>query len=217
MCQQTTLLGTGVKSVRIWSLGILKGIGADGRDGSQPGYHERLIEQETRMSPPAHHKEVARYLRDVMPGDANVTLYRDNAGKRPIPIGQFGASGSPFFSTVGAFDDPKEIPAGDYEFAACGGLDWLPNAIASSIYWLKGRQVEEWPLVCEDVVRDNARSTYRHMAYVPSEVDLLLSTGQRIQWLLGVPITDKEISLAFDDIVQKARVKFPNWVFKDTE
>lgn len=168
------------------------------------------------MSPPAHHKEVARFLREVMPGEFNVTAYRGNYGKLPIAIGQFQAAGGQFFSTIGALDEPKVIPAGDYEFAAFGTLEWLPNSVASSIYWLKGREVAEWPLVCEDVVCDNASSSYRHVAYVPSTARLSLSTGQQVQWLLGVPITDKDICIAVESVTERAKAKYPEWVFKET-
>lgn len=167
------------------------------------------------MPPPAHHKEIARFLAEKIGGDASVTAYRDNTGRRPVPIGAFGAASAPFISTIGAFDEPKAMPAGDYEFAACGSLAWLPNAIASSIYWLQDREVVEWPLVCEDAVRDNARSTYRHMAYAPSVFALTLSTGQRVQWLLGVPITDSEIGLSLDDVISKAARVHPHWLFAE--
>ena len=167
------------------------------------------------MPPPAHHKEVARYLRDVMPGETQVIVYGDNADKCPIPIGRFAAPKSPFYSTIGAFDTPKGIPAGDYEFAACGTQEWLPNAIASSVYWLKGRQIEEWPLVCEDAVRHNTRSPYRHMAYIPSPFKLALSTGQLVQWLLGVPIEDKEICLTFDDVTENVMRQYPEWLLHE--
>ena len=171
--------------------------------------------KEEDMPPPEHHKEIARFLRAQNPGEVNVTAYRDSTARCPVPIGRFGDPKSPFFSTIGAFDTPKAIPAGEYEFAAYGSLVWLPNAVASSIYWLRGRECAEWPLVCEDVVRDNARSTYRHMAYMPSLFRLSLSTGQQVQWLLGVPITDKEICLSLDEVKAKVQGIYPQWPFTD--
>lgn len=177
----------------------------------------QLLSMDKRtMLPPEHHKEVARFLRERNPGGATVTAYRDSSGRCPVPIGRFGGPKRLFFSTIGAFDKPKAIPVGEYEFAACGSLPWLPNAVASSIYWLKGREYTEWPLVCEDVVRDNARSTYRHMAYMPSPFRLSLSTGQQIQWLLGAPITDREICLSLDEVKAKVQGIYPEWPFSES-
>jgi hypothetical protein len=167
------------------------------------------------MPPPDHHKEVARQLRQLMPGEANVSAYRDEYGRRPIPIGRFKSTRGLFYSTIGAFDNPKDLPAGDFEFAAAGRLAWLPNAIASSIYWLKERKVADWPLICEDAVRHNVRSPYRHMAYIPSAFRLVLSTGQQVQWLLGVPIKDKEIGVDIGDVMEKAKREHPSWLFRE--
>ncbi|RTR34698.1 hypothetical protein [Shewanella atlantica] len=162
--------------------------------------------------PPSHHKEIANFLRENTEGAPSVSAYRDNNNSRPIPIGQFGKD---FFSTIGAFDMGLRLPSGNFEFAAVGTNQWLPNSVASSIYWLGGRECSEWPLVCEDVVKHNARSTYRHIAYVPSIFSLKLSTGQVINWLLGVPITDNEIGISEKEALERAQQKYPRWLFSE--
>ncbi|WP_444910223.1 hypothetical protein [Microbulbifer sp. TRSA005] len=159
---------------------------------------------------PNHHKEIAVFLKERLQGSASVTAFRDNHGSRPIPIGQFGGS---FFSTIGAFDMQLKLPNGNFELAASGTPEWLPNAVASSIYWLTGRECSEWPLVCEDVVRDNTRSTYRHMAYVPSIFGLTVSSGQTIQWLLGVPLVDRDIGITASQVLERAQKLYPDWLF----
>ncbi len=141
-------------------------------------------------------------------------MFRDNNGHDPIAIGEFGSGKKRFYSTIGASDLQLGLPAGHYEFAACGALKWLPNTLASSIYWMNDRSFSEWPLVCEDVVKHNARSTYRHMAYTPSVYKLTVSTRQEIQWLLGVPISDKEIGLSLEEVSAKARSTYPEWLFQ---
>ena len=78
-----------------------------------------------------------------------MAAYRDNNGNRPISIGHFGGE---FFSTIGAFNMGLSLPAGNFAFSASGPNQWLPNSLASSIYWLSERSCNEWPLVCEDVV-----------------------------------------------------------------
>lgn len=163
---------------------------------------------------PEHHKEIADYLRSKVGGDPIVTAYRDRNSKRPLPIGQFGLSRARFYSTIGALDLGLKLPAGDFEFAACGTLDWLPNVVASSVYWLEERACTDWPLVCEDVVRDNAKSRYRHMAYVPSSHSLALSTGQRLRWLLGIPLSDNQIAIPLAEVREKARTAFPDWLWQ---
>ena len=65
-----------------------------------------------------------------------------------------------------------QLPTGNFELAAYGTNKWLPNAVVSSIYWLRERACSDWPLICEDVVKDNAKSSYRYMAYVPSPFTL---------------------------------------------
>jgi hypothetical protein len=161
--------------------------------------------------PPSHHKELANFLKENTEGNPAVSAYRDNNGLRPIPIGQFGGD---FYSTIGAFDMGLSLPAGNFEFAASGSNEWLPNSLASSIYWLTEHGCDEWPLICEDVVQDNARSTYRHMAYVPSPFALELSTGQVVKWLLGVPVTDNEVGSSEQELMAKAQQLFPKWLFR---
>jgi hypothetical protein len=168
------------------------------------------------MNPPSHHKEIAKYLKEKIEGDSKVFVYRDNNDSNPIPVGEFGSGKSRFYSTIGMCDLGLNLPAGDYEFAACGKLDWLPNSLASSIYWLKERAISEWPMYCEDVVKHNAKSTYRHMAYIPSTHSLEVSSGQNIQWLLGVPITDKELDLPAVELITKAKACYPGWLFNES-
>lgn len=160
--------------------------------------------------PPKHHKELASFLRDNFSGDCSVVAYRDNNGNRPIPIGKFGED---FYSSIGAFDMGLCLPAGNYEFATCGRNKWLPNSLASSIYWLSERNCNGWPLVCEEVVRDNARSAYRHMAYVPSPFGLTLSTGQIVKWLMGIPVTDIDINISEHAALERAKKLYPEWLF----
>lgn len=167
------------------------------------------------MAPPEHHREVAGFLKSKIEGEAKVTAYRDNNEANPIPIGEFGSSINKLFSTIGAFDMHLKLPPGNYEFASYGNLEWLPNVLASSIFWLKERSFGEWPLICEDVVKHNTKSTYRHMAYIPSVFKLNVSTSQEIQWLLGVPITDKEISISASKILEKAKSVYPEWLFHE--
>ncbi|MEM9283753.1 MAG: hypothetical protein AAGA96_18175 [Verrucomicrobiota bacterium] len=169
------------------------------------------------MPPPEQHKEVAKYLKGQIGGDVAVSAFRDSNGNRPIPIGQFGSGSDVFYSTIGAFDSPKSLPAGDFEFAAIGSLSWLPDAIASSIYWLSERSCEAWPLVCEDVVRDNVRSNYRHMAFMPSPATFDLSDGRSIRWLLGVPVTDRQIGIEENEVFREAQSHYPAWLFTTTE
>src|SRR5690606_20518774 len=144
------------------------------------------------MSPPATHKRLAGHLRDRVGADASVVVYRDDYGKRPVVVGTFGADARRLHSTIGIFEETLPVPPGTYELAAFGSDAWLPNALASSIYWLKGRETEAWPLVCENVVRQNARSRFRHMAYAPSRYAHELAPGVVVRWLLGVPISDKD-------------------------
>ena len=167
------------------------------------------------MTPPAHHKEVAIFLREKINGDVKVTAYRDNNDSNPIPIGEFGSGNNKFYSTIGAFDMHLRIPAGTFEFASRGKLEWLPNVIASSIYWLNERSLINFPLVCEDVVKNNTKSTYSHMAYIPSTFKLYISTGQEVQWLLGIPITDSEISISTNEILKRAKLIYPEWLFHE--
>ncbi len=162
--------------------------------------------------PPEHHKEIANFLKDKIGGNASVAMYRDNNDARPIPIGEFDGK---FFSTIGACDLQLDLPLGLFELASAGKNSWLPNVVASSIYWLTGRKCTEWPLVCEDVVKDNSKSQYRHMSYIPSSFGLDISTGERVHWLLGVPISDNDINLSVGAIHDKAKSIFPEWLFEE--
>jgi hypothetical protein len=168
-------------------------------------------------SVPKHHKEVAAFLLERRGGEGSVIAYRDNSGKRPIAIGSYGSTKALLHSTIGACDLKLKLPAGHYEFAAFGRHEWLPNALASSIYWLRDREVSEWPLVCEDVVRHNVKSPYRHMAYAPSTRSLELSNGKCVQWLLGVPITDTEISITLDEALERITWAYPGWLLLDSD
>jgi len=163
--------------------------------------------------PPDHHKEIAKFLKDKADGNASVAAYRDNNGERPIPIGQFGKT---FYSTIGAFDMSLQLPAGSFEFAASGPQAWLANAVASSIYWLSERTCTAWPLVCEDVVKHNIESTYRHMIYVPSRFGFSISTGQKVHWLLGVPITDDELQITAEEALSRSKKIHPAWLCRES-
>lgn len=164
------------------------------------------------LQPPPSHKALAAYLRDRLGGPASVSIYRDNQGRGPTPIGSFGAAGRRFHSTIGVFERQLPVPPGIYELAACGSPIWLPNALASSLYWLKARRADTWPLVCEDVVKDNASSVYRHMAYVPSDNCFELSPGLQIRWLLGLPIRDDEVALSLESACERANAAYPDWL-----
>jgi hypothetical protein len=162
-------------------------------------------------SPPVTHKLLAAHLRDRV-GDASVFVYRDNYGKRPVPVGTFGTGKSRLHSTIGIFEQCLPIPSGAYELAAFGSQLWLPNALASSVYWLKGRDTGAWPLVCEDVVGENARSRFRHMAYAPSRYALEVAAGVSVRWLLGVPISDKDVGISHVEVDIRATEIYPPWL-----
>jgi hypothetical protein len=68
-------------------------------------------------------------------------------------------------------------------------------------------------MVCENVVRDNAKSTYRHMVYIPSNHFVTVSNGDPVTWLLGFPITDADIGLLLAEARQRAEAIYPKWVF----
>lgn len=162
--------------------------------------------------PPEHHKEIARYLAGTFDTKPKVLVYRDDWGNRPLPIGEFGLATNRFYSTIGICDSALRIPKGRFELAAIGEAKWLPNALATSLYWLNDRTVDAWPMVCEDSVKQNARSTYRHMAFVPSRYELSLSVGAPVSWLLGVPLRDSEIGIDFENLWQKALAIYPKWL-----
>lgn len=162
--------------------------------------------------PQNHHKEIAQFLAEQTEGNPSVHEYKDNDGRRPINVGCFGGT---LFSTIGVSDISHNLPSARFEFAAFGNSDWLPNSLVTSIYWLKERSISNWPLVCEDAVKQNVKSKYRHMAFVPSSYKLALSTGQNVQWLLGVSIPDSEIDSTFKQIEQKAKELYPRWLFNE--
>jgi len=165
-------------------------------------------------SPPVTHKLLAAHLRDRVGGDASVLIYRDNYGKRPIPIGTFGTGKNRLHSTIGIFEQHLPVPPGAYELAAFGPQPWLPNALASSVYWLKGRETDAWPLVCEDVVRQNTRSRFRHMAYAPSSYALEVAAGVFVRWLLGVTISDKDVGISHVEVNTRATEIYPSWLVR---
>ena len=166
------------------------------------------------MTAPAHHKEFVSHIRTLVPDHFRAANYRDDHGKRPVMIGEFGSASNRFYSTIGVCDQSLHIPPGRYELAAIGNLSWLPNALVSSIYWLKERSIEEWPMVCEDVVRCNSKSTYRHMAYVPSSYAHQVSSGAPISWLLGFPISDTDIGISLNEASARTAAIFPAWLAK---
>ncbi|MBK6907587.1 MAG: hypothetical protein IPH08_11120 [Rhodocyclaceae bacterium] len=108
-------------------------------------------------NPPEHHKAIVHHLRDRFSSRGKVFAYRDNNGKLPMLIAEFDCEAGRFYSTIGICDRKLPIPSGVHELAAIGKPPWLPNAVASSIYYLRGRSFDEWPLVCEDVVKSNAK------------------------------------------------------------
>jgi len=50
------------------------------------------------------------------------------------------------------------------------------------------------------------------MAFISSLSGFELPTGFEIKWLLGVPITDSEISLDLWEVKDKAQKLFPAWM-----
>ena len=166
------------------------------------------------MDIPEHHRQIAKYVAGQFAGKPKVGVYHDDHGKRAVPIGEHGPATHRFYTTIGMCDEEFGLPEGVYEFATVGALAWLPDAIVSSVHWLKGRSFEEWPLVCEDAVRQNVKSTYWHMAYVPSPFTLQLGDGRRVRWLLGTPITDAQRGLGVGELEGTVREAFPAWLFQ---
>lgn len=164
------------------------------------------------MSVPSHHKEIVKHLRDCAPSHFRAVNYGNNSEQLKIIVAEFGNVASPLFSTIGLCDKSLPIPAHRVELAAYGKNSWLPNALASSVFWLEGRNVESWPMVCEDVIKDNTKSTYRHMAYVPSNHFFAVSDGAPVTWLLGFPIKDAEIGLQLPEAQERAMSIFPQWL-----
>jgi hypothetical protein len=166
---------------------------------------------------PQHHKDIYAHMLERFGKPSLVYDYFDNAGKNMIPIGFFGRGKTRIYSTIGICDKKLSIPKGHFEFAACGSLAWLPNAISSSIYYLKGRMVRRWPMICEDAVKHNVRSTYRHMVFVPSTYSHGFKASRatiKVRWLLGMPITDNELQLTQAEATEKARAVYPEWLFE---
>jgi len=162
--------------------------------------------------PPETHKLLVSHLRECVSGEWSVVAYGDNQGRRRTLVGAFGSGKKRFYSTVGVFEKHLPVPWGSFELAAFGSQTWLPNSLASSLYWLEGRSIDAWPLVCEDVIRHNAASRYRHIAYVPSGHRLEVAPGRSMQWLLGVPLSDKEIGLTNEDAGARAAKIYPDWL-----
>jgi hypothetical protein len=163
-------------------------------------------------APPPSHKLLAAHLKERFDGEASVALYRDNQGSRPVPIGTFGSGKHCFHSTIGVFQEPLSLPNGPYELSALGSQTWLANALATSLYWIRERSSDSWPLVCEDAVRQNARSTFRHMAFLPSAHAFEVTPGVLVRWLLGVALTDKEIALPAAEVHARVAKKYPAWL-----
>lgn len=159
-----------------------------------------------------HHRELAQFLRERFDGHATVSAYRDDQDSRPVPIGTFGAGPARFYSTIGMCDRTFAVGSG-YELATFGIHDWLPNALASSVYWLEDRSTGRRPLVCEDVVRHNARSAYRHLGFVPATFVYGAPSGPQIRWLLGVPIKESVVDVTEAALLAEAKQAFPAWLF----
>jgi hypothetical protein len=157
-----------------------------------------------------HHRELAQYLRDRFDGHATVSAYRDNQDLRPVPIGTFGAGPARFYSTIGMADRTFAHGSGQ-ELATFGIHDWLPNALASAVYWLEDRGTERRPLVCEDVIRHNGRSAYRHLGFVRSTFVFAAPSGPRISWLLGIPL-DSVLGVTEESLVGEVIKTYPAWL-----
>jgi hypothetical protein len=163
--------------------------------------------------PPIHHKELVQFLKGKCEGAVSVHLYWDEYETRSIPIAAIESSKETLYSTLGVCDKKLAAPTGHYEFASIGNLPWLPNVLASSLFWFEERSCEDWPLICEDVVKLNARSTYRHMMFVPSEYAFVSSAGFSIRWLLGIPVKDSELQFSAIEAYSRAKESYPEWLF----
>lgn len=160
-------------------------------------------------------KQIAQFLR-AKSGEEKFTvfMYRDNAGDNPVPIA--GAKKT-FFSTVGTHTQSFDLPEQPVEFLTYCNEDWAPNALASSVYWLKERSCDAWPLVCEDVIADNTKkpTDYRHMAFIPApwvmETDMT-ENSQPIKWLMGVPLTDDELQFSMAEVARRISKTYPEWL-----
>lgn len=165
------------------------------------------------MKPKQTHREIAKKLLERIGGEPKVVIYDDASGGNRVAIGEYGKKNCRVYSTIGLFEKKSGIPSGSFEFALAGPQEWLPLTVVTTLIWLKRRTIREWPLVCEDVIRPNAGSTYRHIAYIPSDFELTLSTGKRVRWLIGVPVTDKDISITESDVKKRCRKVFPDLFF----
>jgi hypothetical protein len=160
-----------------------------------------------------HHRELAQYLRARFDGHATISAYRDDHDHRPVPIGAFGGGRARFYSTVGVCDRTFTFGTG-YELATFGIHDWLPNALASSVYWIEDRGTGRTPLVCEDVVRHNARSHYHHVGFVRATFVYQAPSGPSIRWLLGVPIKASVVDVTEAELLNEAVKTYPAWLLE---
>lgn len=156
-------------------------------------------------------KQIAQFLRAKSgEKDFTVFMYRDNAGNNPVPI---ASAEKTFYSTVGMSEQTFNTPEHPVEFLTYSTEKWAPNALASSVYWLKDHSCDAWPLVCEDVIADNAKAptNLRHMAYIPAS--WVMDTGnQTIKFLLGVPLTDDETQFTMADVAKRISKTYPDWL-----
>jgi hypothetical protein len=160
-----------------------------------------------------HHKELVKQLDAKLDGLVSVFEFHDNAGQNGIPIATFRHGKQHLHLTVGLSDTECGAPPGHYEMALAGHLAWMPNALASSRFWLGKHPQTAWPVVCEDVVRDNAKSVYRHVGFVPSKRALRIKTAPDLSLkrrvMLGIPLRDKEISLTRAELYERASALYP--------
>ena len=167
------------------------------------------------MKPKETHKEIARKLLECIGGKPKVVIYDDASSGNRVAIGEYGKKNCRVYSTIGLFEKKFSIPSGSFEFALAGPQEWLPLTVVTTLMWLKGRAIKEWPLVCEDVIRPNAKSTYRHIAYIPSDFTFTVSSGKKVRWLAGVPVTDNDISISAEELKKRCRKVFPDFFFAD--
>lgn len=167
------------------------------------------------MKPKETHKEIAKKLLERIGGEPKVVMFGDASGGNRVAVGEYGKKNCRVYSTIGLFEKKFGIPSGSFEFALAGPQDWLPLTVVTTLIWLKGRTIKEWPLVCEDVIRPNAKSTYRHIAYIPSDFTFTVSSGKKVRWLIGVPVTDKDISITENEVKNRCKKVFPAFFFGD--
>lgn len=165
------------------------------------------------MDPSQQHKEIAKHIADLGGADASVHQYRDNAGRNPVLVAAAGPKEHRLYSTVGVSDRQLSLPAARAELALIGSYPWLPNALASTLYWLRDRSFTDWPVVCEDVVKHNTKGPYHHLAFCLADAQLVTEGGRSVNWLVGIPIRDSDILVTADDCLSQARKAFPHWFF----